>query len=130
MTTKDAGSERRKFERAVFTLEDGVIGILSVPGIHDRSIQTNILNISEGGIQFTLDAQNKNKIRTRDRVVVLQIKAPATLKFLVNIDAEVKWVLHPDMFEFAGVGCQFINISPSSREQISAFVEAWNESRA
>lgn len=129
MTKKDAMSERRKFERAVFTLEDSVIGVLSVPGIHDRSIQTNILNVSEGGIQFTLEAQNKHKIRAGDRIVVLQIKAPATLKFLVNIDAEVKWVLHPDMFELAGAGCQFINISPSSREQIAAFVEAWNESR-
>jgi len=129
MTTKDAGAERRKFERAVFTLEDGVFGILSVPGIHDRSLQASIINISEGGIQFTLEPQNKNKIRAGDRVVVLQIKAPATLKFLVNIDAEVKWVLHPEMFEHAGAGCQFINISPTSREQIAAFVEAWNESR-
>jgi len=129
MTVSENPADRRRFKRAIFTIEDNVVGILSIPGVHEKAFSTNILNISEGGLQFTLDKENKNKIRAGDRVVVLQIKAPTTLKFLMNIDAEIKWVLSNELLDDAGAGCQFINVSPTSREQISGFVDSWIESR-
>ena len=129
MTTKDQHQEHRIFRRAIFNLEDNIIGIISIPGVHEKALSTNILNLSEGGIQFTIAKGNAKQIRSGDRLVLLQIKAPATLKFLMNIDAEIKWILTDDIFDHAGAGCQFINISPTSREQIAGFVEAWTESR-
>jgi len=130
MTNPASHDDRRQFRRAIFTLEDNVIGTFSIAGVQDGSIKTNIVNISEGGLQFTLDAEIKHKVKAGDHLVILQINAPATLKFLVNIDAEIKWVLLPEIFEYAGAGCQFTNISQTSRQQIASFVQAWIKSRS
>ncbi len=129
MTKSDMYEDRRKFKRAIFTLEDGVIAMLGIPGVQERAFKTYILNLSEGGIQFTLDEENIQKIHKGERVIILQIEAPFSLRFLVNIDAEIKWVLPHDIFEHVGAGCEFINITPTSQEQISAFVKSWTESR-
>ncbi len=128
MPSSHENSDRRRFPRAIFSVEDGITGVLSIPGIHEKALSARILNLSEGGLQFSLDEKDKMKIHKGDRIVLLQIKAPSTLKFLMNIDAEVKWVLSNDVLELAGAGCAFINLSAISREQIAGFVEAWTES--
>ncbi len=130
MSNPASHEDRRQFKRAIFTLEDNVIGTFSIAGVPDGSVKTNIVNLSEGGLQFTLAADLKHKVKAGDHLVILQINAPANLKFLVNIDAQIKWVLLPEIFEHAGAGCQFINISQTSRQQIASFVQTWIKSRS
>ena len=118
-------SERRQFNRALFTIDDGVIGILSVPELQKAPITAYLLNLSVGGMYFTLRTEEKNKIKEGDHLVLIQIKGSASLKFLVNIDAEIRWILNYENFEHVGIGCKFLNIPESSRKQVGKFVDSW-----
>ena len=116
---------RRKHTRAIFSIDDDITGIFSVPGGNNHSFTAHILNLSEGGIQITMNRKDQKKISEKEKIVLLQIKGPDPLRFLVNIDAQVKWMLSHEMLEHVGAGCEFINISQTSCEQIATFVNAW-----
>ncbi len=119
--------EKRKFKRAIFTADDKVIGLFTLARRPEKIITGTVLNLSMGGIYFTIDATRAIIPVTRDQIVLMQIKATQTLGFLVNIDAEIKWVLNSDMLKFVGVGCEFINIPELSKKQLGNFVENWHE---
>ena len=119
--------EKRKFRRAFFTIEDDIIGLFSLASKPDKTVIAYILNLSMGGIYFTLDAAKSSIPKAGDRIVLMQIKAQKSLSFLVNIDAEVKWVLNPPMLKHIGIGCEFINIPESSMKQLDEFVDSWQE---
>ena len=116
---------RRKHTRAIFSFDDNITGFFSIPGGNGKAFSTHVLNLSEGGIQITLSRQDQKKLSTGENIILLQIKGPNPLRFLVNIDTQVKWILSHEILEHSGAGCEFINISPSSREQIASFVDAW-----
>lgn len=115
--------ERRKFDRAIFSLEDKITAILSLPGYQGRTITVYILNLGTGGMQFTPDANGEIWLKKGDRLVVMQIKTSVNSQFLLNIDAEVKWILNPPMLEHIGIGCAFLNIPESSLEQITKVMD-------
>jgi c-di-GMP-binding flagellar brake protein YcgR len=118
---------RRNYQRALFTMEDDIQGVFSIPDSHIRPINTNILNLGEGGAHFIIDSSDESHFQPGTKIVLVQIKGPDPLQYLVNVDAEVKWILDHNIMEYVGAGCQFLDISQSSRDQIKSFVEAWNE---
>jgi c-di-GMP-binding flagellar brake protein YcgR len=119
--------ERRQYKRAIFSLDDNVIGIFSLLNYERKAISANILNLGMGGIHFTVDAAEDLHIERGDRIVLLQIKASLDLQFLLNVDSEVKWILNPPILEHMGVGCAFVNVPESSLEKIDTFVNSWNK---
>lgn len=118
---------RRQYKRALFTIEDDIHGIFSIPGSDIRPISTNILNLSEGGAHFIISQKDESHFQPGTRLVLVQIKGHDTLQYLVNVDVEIKWILDHNIMEYAGAGCQFLNTPQSSRDQIKSFVEAWNQ---
>ena len=121
----DQNAERRKHNRAVFTLEDGVTGVISIPGEKEKPITAFILNLSSGGAFFHLKPGETFPAEVGDTIVLVKIKGSPVLDFLVNIDADIKWILNPPVFKYVGVGCEFKNVPPSSQDQIRKFVESW-----
>jgi hypothetical protein len=119
--------EKRKFKRAIFTIEDKVIGLFTLARRPEKVISGSVLNLSMGGIYFTVDATRTIVPLAGDQIVLMQIKASQSLGFLVNIDAVIKWVLNPAMMKYIGVGCEFRNIPELSKKQLGIFVNSWHE---
>jgi c-di-GMP-binding flagellar brake protein YcgR len=119
--------EKRKYRRALFTIEDDIIGVFSLASKPGKTLIANIFNLSMGGIYFTLNAAKRLIPAAGDRIVLLQIKVQNSQNFILNIDAEVKWVLNPPILKDIGIGCEFIQIPQTSRKQLEDFVEIWYE---
>ncbi len=118
---------RRKYRRAIFTFDDNIKAVFSVPSANAAPIITHILNIGEGGVHFVISPRDTERIQPGVKLVLLQLKGHEPLQYLVNIDAEVKWVLTHNILDHVGAGCEFLNLSDSSRLQIKSFVESWHE---
>jgi hypothetical protein len=125
--TMGKDQERRRFKRALFTLEDHVIGLFSLARLPDKVLTGYILNLSMGGIYFTLEGSSTILPKVKDKIVLLQIKAPVSLNFLMNVDAETKWVLNTPMLKFIGIGCEFVSLSESGKKQLGNFVDSWQD---
>lgn len=119
--------DRRKDMRAIFSLEDKITAVLSIPGYQGKMITVYIINLGIGGMQFTPDSNDDIQIKKGDRLVLLQIKTGLNSQFLLNVDAEVRWILNPPMLEHMGIGCAFMNIPESSLKQITKVVDDWSK---
>jgi c-di-GMP-binding flagellar brake protein YcgR len=121
--------ERRQYKRAIFTIEDGVVGVFLFLNSREKPLSAKILNICMGGMCIAMSVANERIPQKGDHIALLQIKTPPSLKFFLNIDINVKWVLNLPDVEYIGIGCEFIYIPKISREQIGNFIRMASEER-
>ncbi len=118
------GPEKRRFQRAVFSIGDGVIGVFSSNGLKNDSIAASIANLSAGGLQFILPRDTSPEISTGDHFILREIRGTTDLRFVSNLELEVKWVMDLQIFEHIGIGCEFLNASDAIMDQIDRFVDS------
>jgi hypothetical protein len=114
--------ERRQYRRAIFTIEDEMVGVFMFLNTCKKPLSAKILNICMGGMCSAMSVESERLPQKGDHIVLLQIKTPHSLKFFLNIDINVKWVLNLPDGEYIGIGCEFIYIPKISREQIGYFI--------
>jgi len=118
------GIERRKYKRVIFTIEDGIIGSFSPPGEQDQTVDAQVMNISEGGVQLRFKPILNNKIKVGDRLLLTDIKGEGSEQIVVNVDAEVMWVSDDKFTNDIGIGLEFGDLFDQS-ESLNEFVEFW-----
>ncbi len=84
----------------------------------------SIMNLSAGGLQFILPRGVYPEIGNGDRLILREIKGTTDLKFISNLELEVKWIMDIQIFEHIGIGCEFLKTSEAIREQIDRFVDS------
>jgi c-di-GMP-binding flagellar brake protein YcgR len=116
--------ERRRFHRVFFSLEEGIKGTLAFSRLQQGLLTAHIINLSEGGLGLVLGKAEKERIRKGYQVILTHIKGIQGLEPLVNVKAEIKWILDNPSLEFMGFGCEFINLPESMRDAIRTFIDA------
>ncbi len=121
----DENKERRRFRRIFFSIEDSIKGIIAFLD-HQRGILvTHILNIGEGGLALAVSKDKKGKIAKGDQIILTHITGMQGLESLVNVDAEIKWLMDDPSLEFVVFGCKFLDIPEPMRDAIGAFIDSW-----
>jgi len=119
------GAERRKFKRILFTIEDGIIGTLVLPGKDGEKVSAEVINISEGGICLTFKPILNQKIKEGDRLLLTEIKSSKSKQLIINVDTEIKWISEGELSDKIGTGCEFIEPFSEKKDRINEFVEYW-----
>jgi c-di-GMP-binding flagellar brake protein YcgR len=122
----DEEKERRRFRRVFFSIDDGVKGILAFSDLQRGVLAAHIINISEGGLGLALDKDKKNRIARGDSVILTHITGIERLEFLVNVDAEIKWIMDDPSLEFVGFGCEFLDVPQPIRDAVETFIDSWS----
>ena len=115
---------KRRFQRVIFSREDGVICIFK-PLSDTKKLNVtaaSILNLSAGGLQFIVSKEDADGFQTGERLVFSGIKGIKDLEFSEDIEMEIMWVLELKFLENIGIGCKFKNISKPVRDHIDHFV--------
>jgi c-di-GMP-binding flagellar brake protein YcgR len=104
------------------------MGIIRSPRlVADDSIAVNIINMSAGGLHFFLPRGSFKRISCGDHLTLREIKGTKNLKFISNVKLEVKWIAEHPSLKHVGLGCQFLNISEKTRQQIDQFVDTMRQ---
>jgi hypothetical protein len=113
---------KREHPRISFSVSDGIVArFLSSEDNHE--LQTAyVLNLSEGGLFFTLRKDQCNLIKEGDNLRFVEIKKWRTSHFLVNIQANVIWQGNIPEYKSIGIGCKFNNISDKNLQNIKELV--------
>ena len=120
----DFETERRVHKRVYFSIEDGVVGEFTVKEAENSvSFVAPILNLSVGGIHFTLEKGQGRDIRIGDVLNLIQIKDRRKLVIVFDIVLEVRWVLNHEELDYVGYGCEFKNVPQEVKTRVSQFVE-------
>jgi PilZ domain len=121
----DEASERRRFRRIFFSIDDGVKGILAFSDAQRGLLVAHIINIGEGGLGLAVSKDKKDKIAKRDQVILTHITGVQGLEALINVDTELKWILENPSLEYVLFGCEFLDIPEHMRDAIGIFIDSW-----
>ena len=122
----DETNERRSFQRIFFSIEDGIKGIIAFLDHQRGLLVAHIINIGEGGLGLAVSKDKKDKIVKGDQIILTHITGMQGLESLVNVDAEIKWILdNPSLEEFVVFGCKFLDIPEPMRDAIGIFIDSW-----
>ena len=133
--------ERRKFERAYFSSDDDVTGVIIV---HDRvtpPINSNISHLSIGGDTSDFGMGGKITdlsigglylIMKKDKALDLDVGSTLTLKEIqatvlykleLDIEMQIRRIHNYEFVEHVGLGCEFTSINAKALEAIKRLVE-------
>jgi hypothetical protein len=117
-------AEKRKFNRIPFSYQDNIVGIFVHPGRKDK-INAHILNLSMQGLYFTMRKEEGDKLAADDNLVLLEIKGPRSINYILDIEMTVARILDYADLDFFGYGCKFTSFPDSSIDQMKRFLQNW-----
>lgn len=113
---------KREYPRVSFTVSDGIVARFLASEDNHELQTAYVLNLSEGGLFFTLRKDQSNLIKEGDNLRFVEIKKWRTNHFLVNIQANVVWQGTIPDYDSIGIGCKFNNISEKNMQNIKELV--------
>ncbi|MBU0729234.1 MAG: PilZ domain-containing protein [Proteobacteria bacterium] len=114
---------RRKYKRVFYSVQDKMVGFFSCPSQGDKGIVANVMNMSVGGLHFTLKRDDNIKLKVGDHLILTKIVGNAPIQLVVNIETKIKWVLDHHLMKHIGYGCEFMDLPDIVKEQIVDFVD-------
>ena len=122
----DEEKEKRRFQRIFFSIEDGIKGIIAFSDYQRGLLVAHIINIGEGGLGLAVSTDKKDKIAKRDQVILTHVTGIQGLESLVNVDAEIKWILENPSLEYILFGCEFFDLPEPMKDAIGIFIDSWS----
>jgi hypothetical protein len=120
----DEEKEKRRFQRIFFSIEDGIKGIIAFSDYQRGLLVAHIINIGEGGLGLAVSTDKKDKIAKRDQVILTHVTGIQGLESLVNVDAEIKWILENPSLEYILFGCEFFDLPEPMKDAIGIFIDS------
>jgi c-di-GMP-binding flagellar brake protein YcgR len=122
---RDQMSERRKYQRLLFSDDHNIVISFRISGVKHAPIKALILNISKGGLFFTLSGRDRKLVKKGDQLQFVQIIKAEDISFPVDIEAEIVWIMDNSSLEHIGVGTQFMNVNDDTKLQIKKLIDVW-----
>ncbi|OGP53336.1 MAG: hypothetical protein A2Y65_05455 [Deltaproteobacteria bacterium RBG_13_52_11] len=118
------GKERRRFQRIFFSLEEGVKGTFAFSDLQKGVLTARIINVSEDGLGLTISKDEKKRIDKGDHLILSHITGIKGLESLINVEAEIKWILDYPALDRIGIGCEILNPPEAVRKKIRTFIDS------
>lgn len=107
----DSGNaEHRRYRRVYFQRDQEVTGILARFGLQAEDLRIKVLNLSEGGLFFTVKKTEVGEVKTGERITLHDLRGPESQHISGQISMEIKWVSDDALLENIGFGCEFIDL--------------------
>ncbi|HIJ79166.1 MAG: PilZ domain-containing protein [Desulfobulbaceae bacterium] len=118
------GSDKRKYDRIYFSLADGVNGVFVFPDLGQGSFCAAILNLSLGGIQFSIKRdQLPSSLAEGSCLILTRLTGVDGLLCDAAIPLKIRWMLdHPELSNIS-FGCMFEEMSADSYQQLSSLMD-------
>jgi hypothetical protein len=103
------GTNKRKYTRIYFSMEQEIDGVIDLSDDRNGDLRVKILNLSEGGLFFTLVKEKIEKFHEGDTVILKGMGSPNPVNFSQELVMEIKWVNDHALLENIGYGCEFVD---------------------
>ena len=115
--------ERRQYPRLILSIDDGFFGHFLLPD--KTSLVASIVNLSAGGVNFSISPSKGNQIRIGDVLLLRNIAGATRLGFLEDIRTEIRWIKTlENTMGLVSVGCAFLDLAEPGLSQMLRFVNS------
>ena len=104
--------ERRQSQRIPFEKQQKIMGHFYLPGREDKSVVVQILNMSGGGVFFTLRSSRGIPLKVGDKIFFQDIVNQESKTFSLKLHAEIIWITDDPTMEYTGIGTKFLHMNP------------------
>ena len=120
------GKERRRCKRIFFSLEEGVKGTFAFSDRQKGILMAQIINVSEDGLGLTISKDDKKRIDKGDHLILSHIIGIKGLEPLLNVEAEIKWILDNPALDCIGIGCEILYPPDVVRRKIRTCIDSFS----
>lgn len=118
-------TESRRHRRIYFPGELVVSGIVAASDTQTE-FPVKILNLSEGGLFFTIAKENGSHFQENARVLFMGMQGPDPFNLSRKMHMAIRWVLNDTSLESIGYGCEFIDPPAQSLDLIRNMVAGFS----
>lgn len=117
--------EKRRYTRIIFNEQNRIQAVIAVQEsqVSERQLPVSVLNMSEGGMQISVERKKFRKIQQGDTVWLSSLRGIPDLESLKNIPMQVIWIMDNEYLEHILLGMSFSRLSEEQRECLRFFVE-------
>jgi len=116
-------SERRQSQRILFKKQNNIMGQFSLLKKQNKPIIVQILNMSRGGIFFTLRSNRDVQLKVGDKIFFEDIINEDSRVFPLKMNAIIIWIMEDSTMEYTGIGSKFLGVDPEQEKKISDCIQ-------
>ncbi|MFA6498360.1 MAG: PilZ domain-containing protein [Desulfurivibrionaceae bacterium] len=114
--------EQRKEARVYFSPGENICGVFVFPDFEHFSFSALLLDLSLGGVQFSLKREEWNAIKLGSQLVLARFSEGEKVLCDRAIPLTVRWVLDHPMVSNVSVGCEFDGLPEDDRKMLQSFL--------
>ena len=123
--TKTVHDEKRRYTRIIFNQQNRVQAVVAIPEPQRpvQEIPAAVLNMSEGGMQISVERELFQTMQQGDTVLLSRITGFREFEDLKELSMRVIWIMDNEYLEYILLGMAFSSLSGRQRETLRSFVE-------
>lgn len=127
--TKTVQDEKRHYTRIIFNEQNKVRAVVAAPVALPeqrnslQEISAAVLNMSEGGMQISIERKQVQTMQHDDTVTLSSITGFPEFEALKELSMRVIWIMDNEYLEYILLGMAFFSLSGKQREILHSFVE-------
>ena len=114
--------EKRKEVRVYFSPGENICGVFVFPDFGQFSFSALILDLSLGGVHFTVKREEWNSLEPGRRLVLARFGKGEEVFCDRAMPLTVRWVLDHPMVSNVSVGCEFDGLAEEDRMVLRSFL--------
>ena len=114
--------EKRKEARVYFSPEENIYGVFVFPDFGHFSFSALVLDLSLGGMHFTVKREEWNSLELGRQLVLARINRGEDVVCDRTISLTVRWVLDHPTVSNVSVGCEFDDVPEDGRKMLQSFL--------
>ena len=118
----DGFHEKRKEVRVYFSPEENICGVFVFPDFGRFSFSALILDLSLGGMHFTVKREKWNSLELGCQLVLARLSKGEDVLCDRAMPLTVRWVLDHPMVSSVSVGCEFDGLAEDGRKLLHSFL--------
>ncbi|CAK8725321.1 PilZ domain-containing protein [Candidatus Electrothrix laxa] len=121
---KTIQDEKRRYTRIIFNERNRVQALVALPNQQNpaRQMPASVLNMSEGGMQVSIERKKFQEIGQGDTVLLSGITGIQDLEALRDVPIQLIWIMDNEYLEHVLLGISFFALSERQREILRLFV--------
>ncbi|MDU9050305.1 MAG: PilZ domain-containing protein [Candidatus Electrothrix sp. Rat3] len=121
---KTIQEEKRRYTRIIFNERNRVQAAVALPGEQnpDQQMPASVLNMSEGGMQVSIERKKFQPMQQGDTVFLARIMGVQDLDALRDIPMRLIWIMDNEYLEHVLLGMSFSALSERQRGVLRFFV--------
>ena len=114
--------EQRKEARVYFSPGENICGVFVFPDFGHFSFCAQLLDLSLGGVQFSLKREEWNSLKLGSQLVLARLSEGEEVLCDKAMPLTVRWVLDHPMVSNVSVGCEFDGLAEDERKMLHSFL--------